>query len=375
MIALIYINDALLNIYENKKQMLSFVVFLTLSSIGIIITDSLIFSVSKKAEEELKTYGDNIISINIYKQKNINEVVPALSSVYKTLSYSKTSIFNGGQTPYADESLSVTGIDSLGLSINKINIDNISFKGNVAIVSEDSPYLHNGIVFLDGIPFKIISIIPKIKTDFLDSLGLTKYQSDNQIFVPLSTLFRFTLSNNIDNVKVVLNGKVNENDINVIRKVLCEKKILDYNIVTALDARTAVDNVLNRFSLLTNTIYIMLTLFSAVICIVLCRRTFSSRSTEFALKIIHGIKQNAIILVVIIESIITLVICLLSSLIASYFIMLWMSHLLSTDIKIRSVMIFLSLSCVLIVFLLSNVLLGRLFFRINPIYLIKGQQQ
>ncbi|HAH9765604.1 TPA: permease, partial [Escherichia coli] len=79
MIALIYINDALLNIYENKKQMLSFVVFLTLSFIGIIITDSLIFSVSKKAEEELKTYGDNIISINIYKQKNINEVVPALS--------------------------------------------------------------------------------------------------------------------------------------------------------------------------------------------------------------------------------------------------------------------------------------------------------
>ncbi|HFG3530887.1 TPA: permease, partial [Escherichia coli] len=53
MIALIYINDALLNIYENKKQMLSFVVFLTLSFIGIIITDSLIFSVSKKAEEEL----------------------------------------------------------------------------------------------------------------------------------------------------------------------------------------------------------------------------------------------------------------------------------------------------------------------------------
>ncbi|HBA7372455.1 TPA: permease, partial [Escherichia coli] len=101
----------------------------------------LIFSVSKKAEEELKTYGDNIISINVYKQKNINEVVPALSSVHKTLSYSKTSIFNGGQTPYADESLSVTGIDSLGLSINKINIDNIPFKGNVAIVSEDSPYL------------------------------------------------------------------------------------------------------------------------------------------------------------------------------------------------------------------------------------------
>lgn len=119
----------------------------------------------------------------------------------------------------------------------------------------------------------------------------------------------------------------------------------------------------------------MLTLFAAVICIVLCKRTFSSRSTEFALKIIHGIKQNSIILVVIIESMITLVICLFNSLVASYFIMLWMSQMLSTDIKIRVVMISLSLSGVLLIFLCSNIFFGKLFFRINPIYLIKGRQQ
>ncbi|AUM10837.1 FtsX-like permease family protein [Escherichia coli] len=375
MIIFIYINDALQNIYENKKQILSFVIFLTLSFIGITITDSLIFSVSKKAEEELKTYGDNVISINIYNKKNINDLMPELSSVYKKISYSKTYIFNGGQTPYADESLSVTGIDTLGLSINKINIGNVLFEGNVAIVSEDSPYLHNGIVFLNGISFKIISIIPKIKTDFLDSLGLSKYQSNNQIFIPLNTLFRFTLTNNIDKVNVVLNNKVDGNDIDVVRKLLYIKEISDYNIITVLDARVAVDKVLNRFSLLTNTIYIMLTSSAAVICIVLCKRTFSSRSTEFALKIIHGIRQNSIILVVVIESIITLVICLFISLVASYFIMSWMSHMLSTEIKIRSVMIAISLSGVLIIFLFSNMLLGRLFFRINPIYLIKGRQQ
>ncbi|ENY7135256.1 permease [Escherichia coli] len=363
------------NIAENKKQIFTFVIFLTLSFIGITITDSLIFSVSKKAEEELKTYGDNVISIDIYNQKNINEVMQVLSPIYKSLSYSKTYIFNGGQTPYDDKPLSVTGIDALGLSINKITTNNMEFNGDVAIVSEDSPYLHNGIVFLNGIPFKIIGVIPKMKMDFLDSLGLSKYQSNNQLFVPLSTLFRFKLSSNIDNVKIVLSDKVGENDINTTKKTLGEEKIPEYNIITALDVRTTVDKVLNRFSILTNTIYIMLTLFAAVICIVLCKRTFSSRSTEFALKIIHGIKQNSIILVVIIESMITLVICLFNSLVASYFIMLWMSQMLSTDIKIRVVMISLSLSGVLLIFLCSNIFLGKLFFRINPIYLIKGRQQ
>ncbi|EOU6806242.1 hypothetical protein ACTFI7_11470 [Escherichia coli] len=212
------------NIAENKKQIFTFVIFLTLSFIGITITDSLIFSVSKKAEEELKTYGDNVISIDIYNQKNINEVMQVLSPIYKSLSYSKTYIFNGGQTPYDDKPLSVTGIDALGLSINKITTNNMEFNGDVAIVSEDSPYLHNGIVFLNGIPFKIIGVIPKMKMDFLDSLGLSKYQSNNQLFVPLSTLFRFKLSSNIDNVKIVLSDKVGENDINTTKKRLVRKK-------------------------------------------------------------------------------------------------------------------------------------------------------
>ncbi|HFM2323322.1 TPA: permease, partial [Escherichia coli] len=44
-----YLKEALLNIIENRRQNFAFLVFLSLSFIGIIITDSLIYSVSLKA--------------------------------------------------------------------------------------------------------------------------------------------------------------------------------------------------------------------------------------------------------------------------------------------------------------------------------------
>ncbi|MCR1124463.1 hypothetical protein MOQ27_20755 [Escherichia coli] len=172
-----------------------------------------------------------------------------LSPIYKSLSAQKL-IYSMVKHLTMTNLYPVTGIDALGLSINKITTNNMEFNGDVAIVSEDSPYLHNGIVFLNGIPFKIIGVIPKMKMDFLDSLGLSKYQSNNQLFVPLSTLFRFKLSSNIDNVKIVLSDKVGENDINTTKKTLGEEKIPEYNIITALDVRTTVDKVLNRFSML-----------------------------------------------------------------------------------------------------------------------------
>ncbi|MWF88702.1 permease, partial [Escherichia coli] len=38
-----YLTEALLNIFENKKQNLAFMLFLSLSFVVIIITDSLIY--------------------------------------------------------------------------------------------------------------------------------------------------------------------------------------------------------------------------------------------------------------------------------------------------------------------------------------------
>ncbi|HAX5210223.1 TPA: permease [Escherichia coli] len=368
-----YIKDALQNILENRAQVLPFIIFLILSLAGIIITDSLIYSVSEKAEEELKTFGDNVISVSINDNKTINDVRLALSPVYKSLAFSRTYIFSGGKTPYDDNSLSVTGIDSAALSLYKFNLDD-KFEGDVAVVSKNGPYSNLGTVFLTGIPFKIIGVIPEKKTDFLDSLGLSEYQSANQLLIPLDTLFRLTLSSSIDNVKIVVSGdRVTMGDIVNVQNLL-NQIVPEYNIRTVLDARQAVDRVLSRFSLLTNTIYVMLTLFSSVICIVLCRRIFSSRGTEFALKIIHGINQNAIIFVVITEAIVMLAISLLGSLVVSYSVMLWLSRMLSADIRVRLVMIALSLTIITLIFLFSNVLFGKLFFRVNPVYIIKGRQ-
>lgn len=46
-----YLKEALLNIIENRRQNFAFLVFLSLSFIGVIITDSLIYSVSLKIHQ------------------------------------------------------------------------------------------------------------------------------------------------------------------------------------------------------------------------------------------------------------------------------------------------------------------------------------
>ncbi|STL63758.1 permease [Escherichia coli] len=64
-----YLTEALLNIFENKKQNLAFMLFLSLSFVGIIITDSLIYSVSLKAENELQVYGDKVMHVKLNQPK------------------------------------------------------------------------------------------------------------------------------------------------------------------------------------------------------------------------------------------------------------------------------------------------------------------
>lgn len=40
-------------------------------------------------------------------------------------------------------------------------------------------------------------------TDFLDSLGLKNNNHSQNIVMPLETMFRFTIDNNIDNVELI----------------------------------------------------------------------------------------------------------------------------------------------------------------------------
>lgn len=80
-----YLKEALLNIIENRRQNFAFLVFLSLSFIGIIITDSLIYSVSLKAEEELKVHSDKVIFVKLYRPKTVGYITEKFITVSKVL--------------------------------------------------------------------------------------------------------------------------------------------------------------------------------------------------------------------------------------------------------------------------------------------------
>lgn len=68
----LYCIEAFCNLIENKRNTIVFFVFLTLSFTGIITVDSLIFSVSQKAESELKISGDNTVTVKFPSHLSID---------------------------------------------------------------------------------------------------------------------------------------------------------------------------------------------------------------------------------------------------------------------------------------------------------------
>lgn len=58
------LKEALQNIQENKKMMYLFLFVLILSFTGVIITDSLINSVAKTAQSELRSEGGATVTID-----------------------------------------------------------------------------------------------------------------------------------------------------------------------------------------------------------------------------------------------------------------------------------------------------------------------
>ncbi|MDA6629049.1 permease, partial [Escherichia coli] len=84
-------------------------------------------------------------------------------------------------------------------------------------------------------------------------------QSDEHIFIPLETMFKMKLDNRVNAVKIFLDNIVTKRDINNVKRVLYDNDIRKFDIVTSLNAKEAVDRVLERFSLLTNSVYVILT--------------------------------------------------------------------------------------------------------------------
>lgn len=361
-----------MNVTENKRMLFSFIVFLSTSLIGITITDSLIYSVSKKAEDELKTYGDNIITVNFHVGTTISHVRDALSGSSYSLSFSKDTILTGGVSPYSGDSISVTGIDDKGVEINNIIVNNGHFTGNVVALNKNSITPISSQIYLNGIPFNISASKANTKNDFLKSLGISSFGSYTQLIVPLITLCRLTLDTDINSVKIILPHDVKESDVvqvkNALRKLYSNK----YDIITYLDARETVRKVFSRFSLLINAIYIILLVSASTTSIILCKRNFASRRIEFSLRIIHGIDKKTIIMIVIIEAIYILLFCSAISMVFSSIIMYAMQKIMHIELMIRSTMVLFAASDIIIICIISCVKYGNSFFKKNPASLMNG---
>lgn len=371
-----YIPEAIISLKENIRYVLTFIVFLSLSFLGVIITDSLIYSVSMQAEKELKSRGNNIISIELYHEEKKDSIAKVLDDFYAKLSYSQHSFLNGGNSPYSDEAISVMAIDKAGINlIMGDEFDSSLFEGNVAIYNNNSQDISDKprMIFFNGVPFHIIGIKKKYKAEFLDSLGLSLNNSNEKYYIPLDTLFRFNLDNKIDNVQIIFDKDVTQEMSIAVKDELDKNNIDKYMIATSFDARMIVERVLNRFSLLTNSIYLLLTTTAIISCVIVCKRNFQSRSTEFALKIIHGISHKDIQIVVVIETIFTVIISLLLSIVISILAIISLSSMLHITVKIRWLMILMSLSTVLISCFIANLFYGNKTFKMNPVDLIKAR--
>lgn len=364
--------DAMMNLYENRKNSLMFIIFLTISFMGIVITDSLIYSVSQKAESELKIYGDNIISVNLFNPISINKVREIFPPDDYTISISRKAFFNTGESPFDDEIQPITGVDDIRINLWKIKLEQ-PFDGNAIVYSgqNDNP----DSLFINGIPFTISGKMKKKSTDFLNSLGLDNNDLATKIVIPLETLFRLTIDNTIDNIEIIKDSNIDRNHIEDVENKLIVHNVKNFSVSSFLDAKKTVTNVMGRFGVLTNSIYIMLTIMALVTVHMVSRRNFQLRCTEFAIKVIHGVNKRILVFVVILETFIVTVVSVLISTIIAFIVMHFLSGLLMTSILLRFNMVLFSISIVILSCYIFGTLYGVSFFNKNPLQLIKERMQ
>ncbi|EFC1481193.1 hypothetical protein F2I39_25360 [Escherichia coli] len=368
-----YLTEAILNIIENKRNIIVFLVFLVISFSGIAVTDSLIYSTSKKAEQELSLNGHNVITVEFEEMVSDKKINMIFKDANYDLVKTKKMIFSVGESPYNDDIKMVTGTEKNKLNTRKINITQ-PFEKNVILYSESKNQKKPEILFLNGLPFQPIGKIEKRKTEFLDSLGLSSFGDNINYIIPLETMFRLTLDDSINTIDLLKKNEITSGDIEYIKNLLLNGNIRKFSIHSPLDAKLAVDRVLDRFSLLTNSIYILLTMIMLIIIIMVCKKTFQSRSTEFALKIIHGIDKTVITRTVIIELIIITFIGLSTAVLVTIMMTYVLSLFLGIVLLFRPVMILLTFILVISASYVSGLHSGNYFFKQNPVELIKNRK-
>ncbi|HFO7295782.1 TPA: ABC transporter permease, partial [Escherichia coli] len=109
------------------------------------------------------------------------------------------SYLNFGGSPLSEEIHTITGVDSLRIKLWGIKTSK-EFTGNVIIFPASKRQPSS---YINGIPFYSVATMNSRSTDFLDSLGLKNNNHSQNIVMPLETMFRFTIDNNIDNVELI----------------------------------------------------------------------------------------------------------------------------------------------------------------------------
>ncbi len=356
--------EAIINIYENRKIFIPFIVFMMFSFLGITITDSLIFSSTTAAQDELKINGDDILTIYFDEPLDKDKIFNIFKSFQTKITAEKYAYIKTGETPFKANIRSVHGVER----IDKILL---SDDKNEIIIKDTFPHENADEIYLNGLPFKIIARIDKKKTDFLDSLGLNSNINAGSFFIPLKTLSRLTLSNKINAINLNFNKKITQQQIESVQKTLNQYDITNYNIHSYINAKKTVDTVIGRFYILTNTIYLLLSLTSCILIISVCKKNFNYRCTEFAIKIIHGISPQQIAQVTLAETIIVILISIMTSCIASWLILYQLSDFVGVIISIRLDIMMLTSIVIAIIAIIANIILGLFLYKKNPLTLIK----
>jgi len=367
-----YFIEAVYNLFENKKNTIVFFVFLTISFIGIVTTDSLIYSVSQRAEAELKINGDNVITVRFSKPVSIDFLKKTFTNSEYNTSFSRRFFMRVGDTPFSENIESVQGVDysqALRWMINSHE----KFDGNVVILSEESQYSNRKYVYINGVIFKVVGVISRKKTEFLDSLGLTTNSSNANYLIPLQTLTRLTLENTVDYMELLKRKKISNSDIFEIKESLHFKNNVDYSVSSFLDAKKIVDKVMNRFSLLTDFVYLLFTSISIIVISTACKRNFQLRRVEFALKVIHGVDKKFITRIVMLETFLVTILSLIASLVVCSILLSVMIKLLSTELNLRFTMTGFALFLMISVCYITSVLSGKAFFRKNPVDILNKE--
>ncbi|EIQ5547947.1 hypothetical protein LVD56_004691 [Escherichia coli] len=358
--------ESINNIYENRRVFVPFILFMILSFLGIIITDSLIFSSTEAAQDELKINGDDTVTVYFDEAQNQDKISKIFKSSKIELTAEKYAYVRIGETPFKANTRSVHGVEKIDDSLlsddsNKIIIKNVLFSN------------HINVLYLNGIPFRIIKRLDKKRTEFLDSLGLNANTNTGSLFIPLKTLSRLTLNNSINAITLRFEKKIGKQQIEFVQNSLNRHNITNYNVHSYIDAKKTVDTVIDRFHILTNTIYILLFLTSCVLLISVCRKNFNYRCTEFAIKIIHGISPQQIALVTLAETIIMIVFSIIASCSTSGLILYQLSDVVGVSINIRlHVLIFTSIIMTMVA-IIVNIILGVFLFKKNPLIIIRDR--